>query len=279
MQTIRKKGISLLVILAMLVSIVGIANTDTTYAATKKIHLKKTTVNLVVGKTYQQKLIAKNGKVIKATKVKWKSKNKSIAKINKKGKITAVKAGTAKMTAKYKGKTYKFTVKVKKKAAPAPAKTGLQKLYSYINQYGYVNGNGDKTVSYEFKTTEVFFINHSGCIEFVMYDTQDTSNYSEISHVSMMMYLPETTSTRSDIGIYMVTGQYGSYESEAHTTINCGTYTKNQTLYFYIDNDNFPSDTQNLLNATFKLAMSVWDSGLMENFGMELRDVGFKNYY
>ena len=86
MQTIRKKGISLLVILAMLVSIVGIANTDTTYAATKKIHLKKTTVNLVVGKTYQQKLIAKNGKVIKATKVKWKSKNKSIAKINKKGK-------------------------------------------------------------------------------------------------------------------------------------------------------------------------------------------------
>jgi len=114
MINIRKKTISIVLMFLLLVNVVGVINVDTVYAASKKIHLKKATVSVVAGKTYQQKLIDKNGKTIKATKVKWKSSKTSVAKINKKGKISAIKAGTAKMTAKYKGKTYKFTVKVKK---------------------------------------------------------------------------------------------------------------------------------------------------------------------
>ncbi|MBR2553740.1 MAG: Ig-like domain-containing protein [Aeriscardovia sp.] len=113
MSKMKSKALSFLLILSLFVGMVSIINIDAVYAASKKkIHLKKTTVSLAVGKTYQQKLIDKKGKTIKATKVKWKSKKASIAKINKKGKITAVRAGTAKMTAKYKGKTYKFTVYV-----------------------------------------------------------------------------------------------------------------------------------------------------------------------
>ena len=106
-------------VIALLLCSVNCLNPESTYAASKKkIHLKKTTVSIVAGKTYQQKLINKKGKTIKATKVKWKSRNSSVAKINRKGKIRAVKAGTAKMTAKYKGKIYKFTVKVKRKPTP-----------------------------------------------------------------------------------------------------------------------------------------------------------------
>ena len=116
----KRKALSFLLVFSLLFGIVGIANLDTTYAATKKIHLRKTTITVTAGKTFQQKLIAKNGKTIKATIVKWKSSKPSIAKIDKKGKIKAVKNGTVKMTAKYKGKTYKFTVKVKKKTSPAP---------------------------------------------------------------------------------------------------------------------------------------------------------------
>ena len=106
--------LSLFVVFSLLAGIVGAVNVDVSYAASKTIHLKKASVTLVAGKKYQQKLIGKNGKTIKASQVKWKSLKKSVAKIDKKGKITAVKVGTAKMTAKYKGKTYKFTVKVKK---------------------------------------------------------------------------------------------------------------------------------------------------------------------
>lgn len=109
----KSKLLSLIIVFSLFISIVGAVNVDFSYAASKRIHLKKTTVTLAAGSKYQQKLISKSGKTIKATKVKWKSQKKSVAKINKKGKITAVKAGTAKMIAKYKGKTYKFTVKVK----------------------------------------------------------------------------------------------------------------------------------------------------------------------
>lgn len=113
MTKAKSKLLSLLIVFSLFVSIVAAVNVDVSYAASKKIHLKKTTVTLAAGSKYQQKLLSKRGKSIKATKVKWKSQKKSVAKIDKKGKITAVKAGTAKMTAKYKGKTYKFTVKVK----------------------------------------------------------------------------------------------------------------------------------------------------------------------
>lgn len=113
MTKFKSKLLSLIIVFSLFVSIVGAVNVDFSYAASKRIHLKKTTVTLAAGSKYQQKLISKSGKTIKATKVKWKSQKKSVAKINKKGKITAVKVGTAKMIAKYKGKTYKFTVKVK----------------------------------------------------------------------------------------------------------------------------------------------------------------------
>lgn len=115
------RALSIVLTLALLFGMIGFGGIDSVYAASKKIHISEKIVSLTVGSTYQQKLINKNGKKIKATKVKWKSKNKTVATINKKGKITAVNAGTAKMTAKYKGKTYKFTVKVAAKAAPTPS--------------------------------------------------------------------------------------------------------------------------------------------------------------
>lgn len=143
MISIKKKTLSILLVFSLLVGIVAIGNTDTSYAASKKMHLKKTKVTLVVGKTYQQKLINNKGKTIKATKVKWKSSNDKKAKIDKKGMIKAVKKGTVKMTAKYKGKTYKFTVKVKnapasptndnnKTPAPAPSDEQANQKWSLV---------------------------------------------------------------------------------------------------------------------------------------------------
>ena len=109
MNRFTQKTLSLLMVLSMVISIAGFAGINPAYAATGKIHLAKTTISKVVGQTYQQKLYNKNGKAISATKVTWKSAKPSVAKISKKGKITAVKAGTAAMTAKYNGKTYNVT--------------------------------------------------------------------------------------------------------------------------------------------------------------------------
>ncbi len=46
-------------------------------------------------------------------KVKWSSSNKKVAKVNSKGKVTAKKKGTAKISAKVGGKTYKCKITVK----------------------------------------------------------------------------------------------------------------------------------------------------------------------
>lgn len=114
MSLIKKKWLSFLLIISLFIGIVGIISPEPSYAAKKSVHLKKKTVTLVAGYNYTQKLVDKNGKVIKPKRVKWKSSKKSVAVIDWSGFIEAKKAGTVKMTAKYKGKTYKFTVKVRK---------------------------------------------------------------------------------------------------------------------------------------------------------------------
>lgn len=135
----RNKLLSFLLILSLFVGMVGVFSVDTSYAASNKFHIKKKTVTLVAGKTYQQKLLNKKGKAIKATKVKWKSSNKKVAKVNKKGKITTLKAGTSKMTAKYKGKTYKFTVKVKKPILTAPIVKLTSGRYAYDDKIAWID--------------------------------------------------------------------------------------------------------------------------------------------
>ena len=92
-------------------------------AASKKIQLKKKKIKLTVGETYSQKLLDKNGKTIDGSKVTWKSKNKKVANVSKSGKVTAVKAGKTTITAKYKGKTYKFTITVKNAKLKYKSKT------------------------------------------------------------------------------------------------------------------------------------------------------------
>lgn len=70
------------------------------------VKLNKTKLLLETGKKYQLKV--KNT----TNKVKWSSTDKKVVKVNSKGKVTAVAVGTAKITAKVKGKKYTCTVTV-----------------------------------------------------------------------------------------------------------------------------------------------------------------------
>lgn len=77
-----------------------IANAKTTYKLNKK------NVTLLVGQSKKITL-----KKAKTSQVKWSTSNKKVAKV-KKGKITAVSRGKCTITAKYKKKKYKCSVKV-----------------------------------------------------------------------------------------------------------------------------------------------------------------------
>ena len=82
--------------------------TETVNAASK-IKLSKTKAEIPQGNK-----LAINLYSINSTSVKWSSSDKKIATINKKGVITGVAPGKATITAKYKNKSYKCKVTVKK---------------------------------------------------------------------------------------------------------------------------------------------------------------------
>ncbi len=79
--------------------------------AAAKIKMSAKKASLAVGQKKQLKL--KKGKKAIVKGVKWSSSKKKVATVTKKGKVTAKKAGTTVIKAKYKKKTYKCKVTVK----------------------------------------------------------------------------------------------------------------------------------------------------------------------
>ena len=108
-------------------------------AATPK--LNKTKCTLEVGK--KQKLKLKN---VSGT-VTWSSSNSKVAKVSKKGVVTAKKPGTAVITAKYNKKSY--TCKVKVTEASILSKDDVLELTMWCNvdKYDYKRDSYDKAIA------------------------------------------------------------------------------------------------------------------------------------
>ena len=168
----------------MLFCIFNSLHFDSSYAESGKNKLwSASSFEMYPGEVWTQKLINAKGKTIKATKIKWKSAKPTVARINKKGRIKALKVGTAKMTAKYGGKTYKFKVKVKDPLKGKKPKNFKIKHYKSLQQVGlswsgsgldvfskyqvYVSINGGDYKLY--KTTEDWFCDYKNVKEEVEY--------------------------------------------------------------------------------------------------------------
>ena len=109
---------------AVLVSGILIPSNEVEAKAKAKIALSPAKVTLKVNET--KTLTLKNGKKKIKSGVKFKSSKKKVVSVSKKGVITGLKKGSAKITAKYKGKNYTCKVTVKGvKVAPSntPAAT------------------------------------------------------------------------------------------------------------------------------------------------------------
>lgn len=144
---IRNSVVALFMILTILVTSIF---PGTTIKAASKIRLNKTSVSLQVGQS--TKIILKNAKT---SKVKWKSSKPSIVTV-KNGKISARKVGTAIVTANYKNKKYKCTVKVK----------SIDTLLTPYQKYGDVNYN---------ETVQMAGVRYKQAI---LYDIYSSSNKS-----------------------------------------------------------------------------------------------------
>lgn len=132
-----KKFWTTVVIMLMLVLGVGLA--DKTQAATLNINRIKNKKKVAATIRVNQKLKVKV-KVKKVKKIKWKTSNKKIATISKKGIVKGKKPGKVTITAKIKKKTYKCRIKVKK--AKKLRKMSLSDINgSMLNQGIYLTDN------------------------------------------------------------------------------------------------------------------------------------------
>lgn len=152
-----KKITAIILTLAMVVTVISINPTE----ADAKVTIKsKKKVTLVVKKTSKIKVKEKGAK--------FKSSNKKIATVTKKGKITAKKPGTCKITVTVKKKSKKVTVKVipanvtglsaknltdkgiQLKWDAVKYATGYTVYYSTNSNSGFKSVNVGKTTSYFF---------------------------------------------------------------------------------------------------------------------------------
>ncbi|MGN0488210.1 MAG: Ig-like domain-containing protein [Ruminococcus sp.] len=185
-----KKHLSIILVLVIVLSSSVIA------VNAKSIKLNKTKITLNKGETYQLKLN------VASPKIKWTSSKKTVATVTSKGKVTAKKKGTAKITAAVGKKKYTCTVKVetpklnKSKLTLDVGKTAVLKvtgtsqkiIWSSSNKFVAVVSNGKVTAKNKGKVTITAKINKSkykcnvtvnGVVEPTEPNTANTTNPTE----------------------------------------------------------------------------------------------------
>ncbi len=296
----RNKVLSLFLILALFVSMVGIINVDTTYAAAKKKASNKVKVKVAsytsdsvtinwnkIKKPDKGYAVFRNGKAIahlgkKATKFTdtnlapgtsytYQIKTFKVKKVKKKGK--KVRKYT------YKKKSNKISVTTYPANAAKPANQNnasspseatdvvsynKQFIQDYVNKNGYTNGNGDKTVHFSNgSSNDVYIVSHAYSIELI--------SYVKTNDMSMLTTMLLDTSYNAVVSPIVTIGSL-----EMRTTFIPEKYTKYTKLSFTSDSSSASLDVaQNLANSAFKLAMSSWDLALFTNYNITMKDLGF----
>lgn len=118
----------------------------------------KTTMKVGQTKLFKYKIVTKKKLSSAAKKITWKSSKSSVAKVTRRGKVTARKAGSATITASLKsGKkaTWKVTVKSSKETAPAVSTRTVYVTPKWVKSV--IDGNQKESSNYmilETSTTE-----------------------------------------------------------------------------------------------------------------------------
>ena len=184
-----RKGLSFLLILAMLISIC----TPMQVEAASKVKLNKTSHTMYVGQTYTLKI---SGTSKKAT---WSTSDKKVATVDSKGKVTAKKKGTATITAKVSNKKYTCKVTVKTPVLNATKKT------LYTGQTYTLKLTGATAKTFSSNNTKVATVNSKGKVTTKKAGTatitvKDTKGRKYTCKVTVKTPTINATSKKLDIG-------------------------------------------------------------------------------
>lgn len=222
----RRKPTAFLLALAVFIAAVWIP--IPAQAASMKISHK--TLNLTVGET----------KTLKVTtslkgKISWKSSDRKIATVTSKGKVTAKKNGTAKITAKLKGKSVSCKVTVKKKDMKAQAKDNAKKYKRQIEQVlKYTN-------QYRKKAGQKNLVLDTNLTRAACYRSLEMAKTKKMSHTR-----PDGSSCFTILKVYKVS-YMAAGENIAYTSKGYGVNAKVVSQMWY----NSPGHRANMLSGSY----------------------------
>lgn len=242
----------------------------TAIAGLGTLRLNSSKVTVYKGQTYALKI---NGTKLAPS---WKSSNSKVASVNKNGKVTAKKPGTAKITARLGGKKFVCTVTVKKASAAAnKLAKNYAKVRNYINKNGRYSEDGSKYIeaSIDAETTAI-----------LSYDTKsdklDMGLSLQIKKEGIISAMDILVNCAKSDSARVISGIYASGNAVYTTaTMKASIYNGKQNLVFYNTNGSrAQSEIQEAANATLQAAMAGTEYLLRSKLNMSLKDIGFKAY-
>lgn len=197
----KSKFLSLLMAVMLVLSVMVCGTNSTVYAATKSIRVKttKSTLYILDSANNKAKLtVTYNGKNV--TKVaKYKSSNSKIAKVNKNGVVTAVRPGTVKITAKYKGKSKTTKVTIKKAKLSLNKKTiELSRGQKFtLKAFANKSGISNKNIKWTSSNSNIVSVNKNGVLTTKKNGTTTISCKTTIGKVSAKIIVKSNTSANA----------------------------------------------------------------------------------
>lgn len=242
----------------------------TAIAGLYTLKLNSSRITLNPGKSYTLKV---NGTKLTPA---WRSSNSKIVTVNKKGRITAKKAGTAKITATLGGKKFVCTVTVKKASASSNKMVqNYTKVKNYLNKNGRYSEDGSRYIemAIDADTTAVLSYDpKENKLDIGLTLRVEEENIVSTVDVVVSCAKPDTAKIYS--GIF-------SGGVELYTTANMkpSTYTGKKNITFYnASGSKANTEIQEAANATLQAAMAGTEYILRSKLNMSLKTLGFNAY-
>ena len=242
----------------------------TAIAGLYTLKLNSSRITLNPGKSYTLKV---NGTKLTPA---WRSSNSKIVTVNKKGRITAKKAGTAKITATLGGKKFVCTVTVKKASASSNKTVqNYKKVKNYLNKNGRYSEDGSRYIemAIDADTTAVLSYDpKENKLDIGLTLRVEEENIVSTVDVVVSCAKPDTAKIYS--GIF-------SGGVELYTTANMkpSTYTGKKNITFYnASGSKANTEIQEAANATLQAAMAGTEYILRSKLNMSLKALGFNAY-
>ncbi len=243
------------------------------------VSLDRTDITLTEGETYTLSASYSPADAQGDKTVHWSSSDETVAKVGSSGKVTARKAGTARITAQIGSKAASCIVRVVK--YEPNMKDYYARVISYLQTKGKTNGSGahfieaSETISGRTVTYAVLYAGTAHQLSLTMTSTSDSAK----TGLTMMVNVLESAYVDPAFTIVYTSSNSG-FQSKAR--IEASNYTGEDNVEFELVKAQkmTPSDSfiQSTSNSELKKAFTGWAALLSGRIGVPIQNLGFYAY-